>query len=88
MYLELALGKFCSLAADSIHSRILCLLALHLQIQTFWETRVILHVVLNVSKTWSFRIREKHRLRMFEVTILRKIFGPKMEEIKKLDKIV
>jgi len=45
-------------------------------------------VVSSVSDTWSFSIREEHRVRMFEVTVLRKIFGPKMEEVKKMDKTV
>jgi hypothetical protein len=47
-----------------------------------------LSIVFNVSKTWSFRIREDGRLTMFEVMFLRKIFGPKMEKVKKVDKIV
>jgi hypothetical protein len=32
--------------------------------------------VLYGCKTWSLTLREKHRLRMFEETVLR-IFGPK-----------
>jgi hypothetical protein len=56
--------------------------------QRLWETRVILFVALNVSRSWSFRIREDGRLSMFEVTVLRKIFGPKMEKVKKVDKII
>jgi len=45
-------------------------------------------VVLSVSNTWFFSIREEHRVTMFEVTVLRKIFGPKMEEVKKMDEIL
>jgi hypothetical protein len=32
-------------------------------------------------KTWSFTLREKQRLRVFENSVLRKIFGPKREEV-------
>jgi hypothetical protein len=41
---------------------------------------VILPVVLYGCETWSVTLREVHRLRVFENTILRKIFAPKREE--------
>jgi hypothetical protein len=41
---------------------------------------VILPVVLCGCETWSLTLREEHRLRVFENTVLRRIFGPKMEE--------
>jgi hypothetical protein len=41
---------------------------------------VILPVVLHGCETWSLTLREEHRLRVFENRVLRKIFGPKMEE--------
>jgi hypothetical protein len=41
---------------------------------------VILPVVLYGWETWSLTLREEHRLRVFENRVLRKIFGPKMEE--------
>jgi hypothetical protein len=41
---------------------------------------VILSVVLYGCETWSFTLREEHRLRVFENRVLRKIFGPKREE--------
>jgi hypothetical protein len=31
-------------------------------------------------ETWSLTLREEHRLRVFENTVLRRIFGPKREE--------
>jgi hypothetical protein len=40
---------------------------------------VILPVVLYGCETWSFALREEHRLRVFENRVLR-IFGPKREE--------
>jgi hypothetical protein len=38
---------------------------------------IILPVVLYGCNTWSLTLREKHRLRMFENRVLRRIFGPK-----------
>jgi hypothetical protein len=32
-------------------------------------------------KTWSLILREEHRLRVFENRLLRRIFGPKRDEI-------
>jgi hypothetical protein len=42
---------------------------------------VILPVVLYECETWSLRVREEHRLRMFENRVLRRIFGPKRDEV-------
>jgi hypothetical protein len=41
---------------------------------------VILSVVLYGCETWSLTLREEHRLRVFENTVLRKIFGTKREK--------
>jgi hypothetical protein len=41
---------------------------------------IILPVVLYGCETWSLTLREEHRLRVFESRVLRRIFGPKMEE--------
>jgi hypothetical protein len=32
-------------------------------------------------ETWSLALREEHRLRVFEKRVLRRIFGPKTDEI-------
>jgi hypothetical protein len=32
-------------------------------------------------ETWSLTLREEHRLRRFENKVLRRIFGPKMNEV-------
>jgi hypothetical protein len=32
-------------------------------------------------ETWSVTLREEHRLRVFENRVLRKIFGPKRDEV-------
>jgi hypothetical protein len=42
---------------------------------------IILPVVLYGCETWSLILREEHRLRMFENRVLRRIFGPKREEV-------
>jgi hypothetical protein len=34
-----------------------------------------------VCETWSLTLREEHRLRKFENRVLRRIFGPKMDEV-------
>jgi hypothetical protein len=42
---------------------------------------VILPVVLYGSETWSVILREEHTLRVFETRVLRRIFGPKRDEV-------
>jgi hypothetical protein len=41
----------------------------------------ILPVVLYGCETWSLTLREEHRLRVFENRMLRRIFGPKRDEV-------
>jgi hypothetical protein len=38
-------------------------------------------VVLYGCETWSLTVREVHRLRVFENRVLRRIFGPKSDEV-------
>jgi hypothetical protein len=38
-------------------------------------------VVLHGCETWSLTLREEHRLRVFENRVLRRIFGPKRDEV-------
>jgi hypothetical protein len=42
---------------------------------------IILPLVLYGCETWSLGLREEHRLRVFENRVLRKIFGPKRDEV-------
>jgi hypothetical protein len=42
---------------------------------------IILLVVLYGCETWSFTLRGECRLRVFENRILRRIFGPKRDEV-------
>jgi hypothetical protein len=41
---------------------------------------IILPVVLYGCETWSLTLREEHKLRVFENSVLRRIFHPKREE--------
>ena len=42
---------------------------------------IILSVVLCGCETWSLTLREERRLRVFENRVLRRIFGPKRDEV-------
>jgi hypothetical protein len=42
---------------------------------------IILPVVLYRCETWSLTLREEHQLRLFENRVLRRIFGPKRDEV-------
>jgi hypothetical protein len=42
---------------------------------------IILPVVLYRCETWSLILREEHRLRVFEKRVLRRIFGPRRDEM-------
>jgi hypothetical protein len=42
---------------------------------------IILTVVLYGCETWSLTLREEHRIRVFENRVLRRIFGPKRDEV-------
>jgi hypothetical protein len=40
-------------------------------------------MVLYEHEIWSLALRREHRLRVFEKRVLRKIFGPKRDEISR-----
>ena len=42
---------------------------------------IILPVVLCECETWSLTLREKRKLRVFENMVLRRIFGPRRDEV-------
>jgi hypothetical protein len=42
---------------------------------------IILPVVLYGCETWSLKLGEDHRQRVFENMVLRRIFGPKRDEL-------
>ena len=45
------------------------------------DRTIILPVVLYGCESWSLTLREERRLRVFENGMLRRIFGPKREEV-------
>jgi hypothetical protein len=56
------------------------LLSKNLKIEIY--RTIILHVVLYASETWSLTLRKECRLRVFENRVLRRIFGPRMDEVR------
>ena len=42
---------------------------------------IILLVVLYGCETWSLALREERKLRLFENMVLRRIFGPRRDEV-------
>jgi hypothetical protein len=73
---RLNLGNACYHSVQNLLSS--CLILKNLKIKIY--KTVILPVVLYGCETWSLILREEHRLRVFENSVLRKIFGPKREE--------
>ena len=59
-----------------LSSRLLCK---NLKIKVYRTT--ILPFVLYGFETWSLTLREGRRLRVFENSVLRRIFGPKRDEV-------
>ena len=47
----------------------------------FITSQRILPVVLYGCETWSLTLREERRLRVFENRVLRRVFGPKRDEV-------
>jgi hypothetical protein len=70
-------GNACYLSVQSLLSS--RLLSKNLKIRLY--KTIILPVVLYGCETWALALREKHRLRVFENMVLRRIFGPKRDEI-------
>jgi len=56
------------------------LLSKNLKIKKTYST-IILLVVLYGCETWSLTLREERRLRVCENWVLRRIFGPKRDEV-------
>jgi hypothetical protein len=56
-----------------------CLLSRNLKVKIY--KTIILPVVLYGCEIWSLTLREEHRLRVFENRVLRRMFGPKRDEV-------
>ena len=55
------------------------LLSKNIKIKT--NKTIILPVILYGYETWSLTFREERRLRMFVNRVLRRVFGPKRDEV-------
>jgi hypothetical protein len=70
-------GNTCHHSVQSLLST--RLLSRNVKIKTY--RTIILSVVLCGCETWSPALREEHRLRVFENRVLRRIFGPKRDQV-------
>ena len=61
---------------------LLCAILQSTNIKIKIRRTVILSVVMYGCDAWSLTLREENRLRVFENSVLRKIFGPKWGEVK------
>jgi hypothetical protein len=52
-------------------------------VQSLLSSRLLSKIlkILHGCETWSLTLREEHRLRVFENRVLRRIFGPKGDEV-------
>ena len=74
---RLKLGNACYYSVQNLLSS--SLLSKTLKIKIYRP--IILPVVLYACETWSLALREDRRLRVFENTLLRRVFGPKRDEV-------
>jgi hypothetical protein len=70
-------GNACCHSVQSLLSS--RLLSRNLKIRIY--KTIILPVVVYGCETWSLTLREEHRLRVFDNRVLRRIFGPKRDEV-------
>jgi hypothetical protein len=63
----------------SVQSFLFCLLSTNIKFKIY--KTIILPVVLYGCEPWSLTLREEHRLRVFENRVLKRIFGPKRDEV-------
>jgi hypothetical protein len=74
---RLNLENACYHAVQSLLSS--CLLSRNIKVKIY--KTIILPACLYGCETWSLTLREEHRLRVFENRVLRRIFGPKRDEV-------
>jgi len=72
-------GNACYHSVQNLLS--LRLLSKNLKIKIYIYRTIILPVVLYECETWSLILREERNLRVFENMVLRRIFGPRREEV-------
>ena len=71
------LGNACYYSVQNLLSS--SLLSKKLKIKIY--RTITLPVVLYGCETWSLTLREERRLRVFENRVLRRVFGPKSDEV-------
>jgi hypothetical protein len=77
---RLNLWNACYYSVQSILSS--CLLSRNVKVKIY--KTVVLPVVLYGCETGSVTLREEFRLRVFESRVIRRIFGPKRDEITRM----
>jgi hypothetical protein len=70
-------GNACYHAVQNLLSS--CLLSKN--VKTGIYKTIILPVVMYRCETWSLKMREEHRLRVFENRVLRRVLDPKRDEV-------
>jgi hypothetical protein len=71
-------------SGSACYHSVQCLLSSHLlsrNLKVKIYKTIILPVVLYGCETWSLTLREEYSLRVFENRVLRRIFGPKRDEV-------
>jgi hypothetical protein len=74
---KLKLGSACYYSVQNLLSS--RLLSKNLKIKI--HRTIILPVVLYGCEAWSLTLREERRLKVFEDRVLRRVFGPKRDEV-------
>jgi len=74
---RLKLGNACYYSVQNLLSS--SLLSKNLKIKIY--RTITFPVVLCGCETWSLTLREERRLRVFENRVLRRVFGPKRDEV-------
>ena len=64
-----------------IRCSIFCLPGCYPKIKIKVYRTIILSVVLYGRETWSLTLRKERKLRVFEDMVLRRIFGPRKDEV-------
>ena len=72
-----SLRKVCYHSVQNLLSSVLLSKDLNIKI----HRNRILSVVLYGCETWSLTLREERKLRVFENMVLRRIFGPRRDEV-------
>jgi hypothetical protein len=74
---RLKLGNACCYSVQSLLSS--SLISKNLKMKIY--RTIILPVVLYGCETWPLKLRKERRLRVFDNRVLRRVFGPKRDEV-------